>query len=139
MFSHDRVVYSDRCLCDNRAKRNGGPISAPPSWISYGKVLCGWKGFSAALDLCQLSFEVADLFEVTIDPVLDLLHLTLFTARSSLSAHISVSEGVNVTIVLALDQVVQILVIEALAIAGHCACHFVVVQIDAHLAAVSVD
>ena len=100
---------------------------------------CGWKGDSAAFDLSQLAFEVADLFEVTIDPGLDLLHLALFTTRSGLSAHICVSEGVDVTCILADDQVVQILVIEALALAGLGACDFVVVQIDVDLPAVSVE
>ena len=91
------------------------------------------------MKVSQLSFEVADLFEVTINPVLDLLHLTLVTARSGLSAHICVSEGVNVTCILAEDQVVKILVIEALALAGHSACDFVVVQIDVDLLAAVVE
>ena len=103
------------------------------------KVSCGRKAFGAALKVSQLAFQVADLFEVAIDPGLDLLHLTLFTTRSGLSADICVSEGVNVTCILADDQVVQILVIEALALAGLDTGDFVVVQIDVDLAAVLVE
>ena len=103
------------------------------------KMLTGREGFCAALELCQLTFEVADLFEVAIDPGLNLLHLTLVPARSGLSAHICVSESVNVAGVLALDQVVKILVIEALALAGHGAGDSIVVQVDVDLAAVLVE
>ena len=102
-------------------------------------MLTGWKAFGAGVEVGQLAFEVADLFEVAIDPGLDLLHLTLVTARSGLSADIRVAERVDVTCILADDQVVQILVIEALALAGHGAGHLVVVQVDVHLAAVLVE
>ena len=91
------------------------------------------------MEVSQLAFQVADLYKVAIDPGLDLLHLTLVTAGSGLSADICLSEGVNVAGILADDQVVQILVIEALAVAGDGAGHLVVVQVDVDLLAVSVE
>lgn len=70
---------------------------------------------------------------------MNLLHLTLVLAGAGLSAHICVPEGVDVACILALDQVVKILVIEALALAGLGTGDSIVVQIDAHLFAVSVE
>lgn len=102
-------------------------------------MLRGWKADVAAFDLGQLAFQVADLYKVTIDPGLDLLHLALVLARAGLSAHICLSEGVDVACILTNDQVVKVLVIEAFAFAGDGASHFVVVQVDVHLLACSVE
>lgn len=76
-FSHAWVLDNRSGLRAPVTNEKRGPVSGTPVRISYGKVSCGRKGFSAAFDLCQLAFQVADLYKVAIDPGLDLLHLAL--------------------------------------------------------------
>ena len=102
--------------------------------------VCGSPGLSqdqlwikSTVDTSQTFGQACEPSSGSINLSLQLLHLTLLFAGSSLSAHVSFSEQIDVAVVLALDQVVKILVIEALALAGHGACHLVVVQIDLHI------
>ena len=103
-----------------------------------GNLFSVWKGDRAAGHLCELTFQIADLFEQSIDARLQLLLATLALAWSGLSAHILCAEAIDVALVLAMDQIEQILVIEALALAGLVADDSIVVQIDAHVLAVRV-
>mgnify|MGYP003325500434 FL=1 len=98
-------------------------------WIK----LCVRKSDGAAFDLCQLTFQIAELHRQLLDASDQMILSTLVLAWSGLSAHVSFSEQIDVAVVLAHDHVVKILVIEALALAGGVACHLVVVQVDLHI------
>ena len=94
------------------------------------KVLCGWKGFSAAVEFCHLAFEDVDLFEVTIDPGLKSLNLTSVLVWTGLPAYIGVFERADAVVEFGLDHVGQVLVIKLLGVAGLAALDCVVVQVD---------
>jgi hypothetical protein len=107
-------------------------ISPAPHRISYGrKLFVGQrKVLHSAVDLCQLSFEVADLNEQFVDSFLELLLASILARRSRFSALICGAEQIDVAFVLATDQIEQIFVIEAFALASLDTSHFVVVQVD---------
>jgi len=69
----------------------------------------------------------------TIDACLKLSGASFVLAGGGLSAHISFSEQIDVTIVFANDQIMKILVIEALAFVGLVADDSIVVQVDLNI------
>ena len=105
-------------------------MGIPPLKDQLWKVLCGWKGFSATLDLCHLTFQDVDLFEVTIDSGLQHLDLTSVLVWSGFPAHVSVFEGADAVVESGLYHVSKILVIELFDVAGLAALDCVVVQVD---------
>ena len=68
-----------------------------------------------------------------------LLHLTLLFAWAGLSTNVGLTKRVDVACVLVDDQVVQVTMIEAFAFVSLDACDFVIVQVDAHLTAVTIQ
>ena len=102
-------------------------------------MLRGRKGVCAALDLCHLAFEDVDLFEVTIDPGLQSLHLTSVLVWTGLPAHVGVFERADAVVEFGLDHVGQVLVIKLFHVAGLAALDHIVVQVDFHLAGAAVE
>tara|TARA_A100001011_G_scaffold326646_1_gene350305 strand:+ start:271 stop:591 length:321 start_codon:yes stop_codon:yes gene_type:complete len=78
---------------------------------------------------------VIQLSSETIDPGLQAIDLTILLAGCCFSAGVSVTEQIDVVLIFVLNQTSQVLVIEALAIAGDYTGDFVVVQIDLNLVA----
>ena len=106
--------------------RPGGVSSSPG--LSQDQL---W--IKSAVDTSQTFGQAGEPGSGSINLSLQLSHLTLLFAGSSLSAHVSFSEQIDVAVVLGHDHVVKILVIEALALAGLVAYHLVVVQVDLHI------
>ena len=110
--------------------RAGYSVSPALVRISYGRKLIG----------CQLltcGFELSDLTHQTIDARGELFDLTLVLG-CGFSAHVSFSEQIDVTIVFTNDQIMKILVIEALAFVGLVADDSIVVQVDLNIVQVLV-
>lgn len=102
----------------------------PPPQDQLWKVLCGWEGGGATLDLRHLTFQDVDLFEVTIDSGLQLLHLTSVLVWAGLPAHVRVFECADAVVESGPDHVSKILVIELFHVASLAALDCVVVQVD---------
>ena len=96
--------------------------------------------WSVSGELLLLLFELSDQIVRAGDAIVNVVQLALSLINTlGLSTSISFTKRVDVAGVLADDQVVQVLVIESFATAGHSAGHFVVVQVDAHLTAVTIQ
>ena len=102
------------------------PAPQDQLWIK----LRGWEAVDSCLMIGQLSFQIAQLNTQATDTSLQLLSAAFMPGGSSLSAGVGGSELIDVAVVFVHDQLIQILVIEALALAGAHTGDFVVVQID---------
>lgn len=99
-------------------------------------VKCSW---SVSGELLFLFFELSDQIVRAADAILNVVQLALRLIHSlGLATHVCGAERVDVVVVVSLDHRFEILVIESFAVAGDGAGHFVVVQIDLHVAAVCV-
>ena len=99
-------------------------------------VKCSW---SVSGELLFLLLELSDQIVRAADAIVNVVQLALRVIDAlGLTTHICGAERVDVVVVVSLDQRFEILVIESLAVAGHGAGHFVVVQIDLHVATICV-
>jgi len=104
-----------------------------------GSVMVKWS-WSVSGELLFLLLELSDQIVRSADTILNVVQLALSVINTlGLSAHVCGAERVDVVVIVSLDQRFEILVIESFAVAGDGAGHFVVVQIDVHLAAVPVE
>ena len=112
------------------------PWCLRPTWVLR---TTGAPAHGRSRASCELTFQVADLFEVTINSVLQLLSFSLMNRWTGFSAHVCVFECADAVVKFGLDHVGQILVIKLFHVAGLAALDCVVVQIDLDLTCTAVE
>ena len=85
-----------------------------------------------------LSLQLFDLIQQPVDPILDLLGLSLVLTWTGFPTYIGLFEGVDVVIESGLNHVSEILVIKLFDVAGLAALDLIVVKIDPDLTIVVV-
>ena len=84
------------------------------------------------------SFQLFDLIHQPVDPILDLLGLSLVLTWTGFPTYIGPFEGIDVVIEFGLNHVSEILVIKLFDVAGLAALDLIVVKIDLDLTIVVV-
>ena len=104
------------------------------AYLLSGSVM---ERLTGEFSLC--SFQLFDLIHQPVDPILDLLGLSLVLAWTGLPAYIGVFERADAVVELGPDHVGQVLVVKFLHVAALATLDCVVVQVDLHLSHAAVE
>lgn len=96
-----------------------------------------WKVLGAGQSIL-LGLQLFDLIHQPVDPILDLLGLSLVLAWTGFPTYIGPFEGIDVVIEFGLNHVSEILVIKLFDVAGLAALDLIIVKIDLDLTIVVV-